>query len=105
MKTFKKIAISLFTTLILVVNINVLEARKIENYLDKSNYSEAQLQNTLTIKGLFILYYNLIGEWIPETYKYIELKYKNLDKSSLIYDALQKWVYLDLIKNKEGDLL
>ncbi|HBA44456.1 TPA: hypothetical protein DEG21_02130 [Patescibacteria group bacterium] len=60
MKTFKKIAISLFTAIILVVNINLLEAKKIDNYLDKSNYSEAQLQNTLTVKGLFILYYNII---------------------------------------------
>jgi len=50
MKTFKKIAISIFTAFILLVNINLLEAKKIDNYLDKANYSEVQLKNTLTVK-------------------------------------------------------
>lgn len=104
MKTFKKIAISIFTAFILLVNINLLEAKKIDNYLDKANYSEVQLKNTLTVKWLFILYYNIIWEWIPDTYKFIKLKYKNVNENTLIYDALQKWVYLDLIKNIEWDL-
>lgn len=74
------------------------------NYLENKQFSENQKEKILTNRWLFILYFNAIWEWIPETYKYIDLKFYWIVKWTVIYDALQKWVYLDLIKNKEINL-
>lgn len=73
-------------------------------YLDSKNFTQTQKLKNLKIKWLFILYFNEIWEWIPDSYKYIDLKFLNVPKDSTIYDALQKWVYLDLIKNLKIDL-
>ncbi|EKE26951.1 MAG: hypothetical protein ACD_4C00109G0003, partial [uncultured bacterium (gcode 4)] len=75
-----------------------------ENSLDKTKYTQTQLNTVLSIKWLFTLYYNIIWEWAPKSYKYIKLNFKNIEANTPIYEALQKWVYYDLIKNKVVDL-
>lgn len=75
-----------------------------KNYLDKSIYTQTQLDSNLTVKWLFYLYYNIIWDWIAPSYKYIKLDFNNVETWSSIYDALQKWVYLDLIKNKAVEI-
>jgi len=41
---------------------------------------------------------------IPDTYRYIELKYPNISKSTKLYETLQKAVYLDLFPNADVEL-
>ncbi|MDD2486744.1 MAG: S41 family peptidase [Candidatus Gracilibacteria bacterium] len=89
------IVISLF-----FVNLGQVDASS-GDYLDRARYSKNQINSALTVKGLFQLYYNIIGEGISPGYKYIKLNYKNVEKGTNLYDALQKGVYLDLIKNKD----
>ena len=38
---------------------------------------------------------------IPESYKYIQLEYTDVQKGTELYEALQKLVYLDIIKNSQ----
>ncbi len=52
----------------------------------------------------FMFLANQISEEIPSSYKYIDLEYSNIPKSGPVYEALQKLVYLDLIKNSSADL-
>lgn len=75
-----------------------------DSYLERQNFTEVQKHKTLTMRWLFTLYFNELGDWIPDSYKYIELKFLNIEKWTSIYDALQKWIYLDLISNKALDL-
>lgn len=41
---------------------------------------------------------------IPEPYHYIDIKYKNIDSDSKIYENLQKAIYLNLFPNAKTDL-
>lgn len=100
-----------FTNLILFIaiiisNISYLQAEEsiTKDYLEKQNFNEIQKKKTLTVKWLFVFYFNALWEWLPNSYKYINLKFKNITPETQIYDALQKWVYMDLIKNKEINL-
>lgn len=75
-----------------------------KSFLDNQNFTEKQKKKYITMKGFFILYFNSIWEWIPKSYKYIDLKFQDIEPNTQIYSALQKWVYLDLIENKNLDL-
>ncbi len=66
--------------------------------------------NTITITAdkkvanlweIFSAYADIFAKDIPESYKYIDLKFTNLDKNSKIYDAFQRLVYKNLIPNKK----
>lgn len=70
------------------------------DYIERQQFTEVQRSKDLTVKWFMILYFNEIGEWIPESYKDIALKFYNVDPNTPIYDALQRWVYLWLIKNR-----
>jgi hypothetical protein len=41
---------------------------------------------------------------IPDSYRYINLKYKNIPATTKLYKTLQKAVYLDLFPNSYIDL-
>jgi hypothetical protein len=41
---------------------------------------------------------------IPESYKYMMINFKNLEKDSFIYQTMQKAVYLDIVRNSKVDL-
>lgn len=87
--------------------LNYFPVEAVENtepYLSRQNFTDKQKTRNLTIKGLFVFYFNSIWEWIPDSYKYIDLKFLDVQRDTKIYDALQKWVYLDLINNKPIEL-
>lgn len=50
------------------------------------------------------IYFNTIWSQVPKSYQYINLDFKNIEPTSNIYSALQKWVYMDLFPNKKIDL-
>jgi carboxyl-terminal processing protease len=60
--------------------------------------------STTTRWEAFIFFANQYKQDLPDTYQYINLHYLNIVENSEIEDALQKLVYLDLIKNKAIDI-
>ncbi|MDD2565272.1 MAG: S41 family peptidase [Candidatus Gracilibacteria bacterium] len=105
MKNIKSIIISLVLIFSFFSNLYITKATEIsDSYLENQNFSDIQKAKSLTVKGLFIFYFNSIGEGIPESYKYIDLKFYDVIAGTQIYTALQKGVYLDLINNKSMNL-
>ena len=68
--------------------------------LDITKYNAQKLDENLTVRQLLYIYFTAIGDGIPESYKYIDLEFTNVHPGSSFYQALQKGVYLDLIKNR-----
>ncbi len=58
----------------------------------------------LNFGEFFTIYFNTIWADIPKSYKYIKLNFKNLAQTWRVYDAIQKWVYMDLLPNNKIDL-
>ena len=106
MNKYYRLLVIALITIASLLPVSALEEQDswVQDYLSSQNFSEAQLNKSLTVKWVFILYFNALWEWIPDSYKYIDLKFTNVIKWSPIYDALQKWVYLDLINNTEKNL-
>lgn len=52
------------------------------------------------------MYFNSIAEYegIPESYQYIHLNFRNVEKNTPLYKALQKGVYMGFFKNLPIDL-
>lgn len=53
-----------------------------------------------------MVYFNSIAEYenIPESYQYINLNFRNVEKNTPLYRALQKGVYMGFFKNLPIDL-
>lgn len=66
--------------------------------------SFSKAENILNFGEFFTTYFDTIWSDVPKSYKYIKLNFKNLTQSWKVYDALQKWVYLDLLPNQNIDL-
>jgi hypothetical protein len=60
----------------------------------------------LTLEQFLNTYVNVVvqDQIIPDTYRYIELKYPNISPSTKLYETLQKAVYLDLFPNADIEL-
>lgn len=69
-----------------------------------SIFTQTYASLELPRKEVFKFLWDNIITNIPKSYKYIELNYKDLDKSSPNYDSLQKMVYYDLIENKSVNI-
>ncbi len=64
----------------------------------------AQQHKEITLSDMFIFFWKLYDSKIPETYKFINLNIKWVDKWTELYDNLQKLVYVDIIKNSDIEL-
>jgi len=60
----------------------------------------------LTLEQFLNTYVNVVvqDQIIPDTYRYIEIKYPNVSSSTKLYETLQKAVYLDLFPNADIEL-
>jgi carboxyl-terminal processing protease len=58
-------------------------------------------QKPVTIEEAFKFYADFFEWKIPSSYKYIQLNIRWVAKDTPFYDTLQKFVYLDIIKNKD----
>ncbi len=94
------ILLSIYTT---SQGIYAAEVKNLD-YLERQNFTKEQKKKWMTVWKLFTLYFNAVWEWIPESYKFIDLKFEWVEKDTPIYETLQKWVYLDLIKNTKRNL-
>ncbi len=67
--------------------------------LTSYSWLNAAPQDIVNRNDAFIFLANSVDTTIPESFQYINLKYTDVIKDSLLEDALQKLVYLNLIKN------
>jgi hypothetical protein len=76
------------------------------DYRDIASYPAGSENRPLTFGGFLTVYFNSIAEYenIPESYKYIGLNFRNVEKDTKIYRALQKGVYMGFFKNIPIDL-
>ncbi len=108
---FKKIT-HLFLILVLLFSssfsLNVFAATtklsEQSELLDISKYNKEKLEQSVTLRQLFYVYFSIVWEGIPESYKYIKLEFQNITPWSELYKALQKGVYLDLVNNRATNL-
>lgn len=56
-------------------------------------------------KDAFIFFASMYATQVPESFKYIDLKYRDVPKDSELEDALQILVYLNLIPNKDINIV
>jgi len=68
-------------------------------YADNLHKTEI-INKSLTYQDFFIQYFDTLGENLPQSYKYIQLNYKNIEKNTPIYKSLQKWVFLGILWNE-----
>lgn len=91
--------------LILLLSTSSVFAKTID-YRDISSYPAGSENRTLNFGGFLTVYFNSIGEYegIPESYQYINLNFRNVEKNTPLYTALQKGVYMGFFKNLPIDL-
>jgi hypothetical protein len=78
----------------------VTPAQESSDMLDITKYNPEKLDQSISIRQLLYVYFSIIGDGIPESYKYIKLEFTNVIPNTSLYAALQKGVYLDLVKNR-----
>ena len=86
---------------VLADNTQTITIRNITTDSVINNNIESEIINR---KDIFNFYANFFSSVIPESYKYIQLKYSDVQKSTELYNSLQVLVYYDLIDNKEWRL-
>lgn len=93
----KKLIISL---LFLFLSLSSVSAKEID-YRDISSYPQGSENRPLNFGGFLTVYFNSIAEYenIPESYQYIALNFRNVEKNTPLYRALQKGVYMGFFKN------
>lgn len=62
-----------------------------------SNYNQIDLWKKITYEEAYFFLFDNLN--VPESYKFIDLKYSNLLLEDEVYSSLQKGVYLDILKN------
>lgn len=66
--------------------------------------SVSKAEKFLNFGEFFTVYFDTIWSDIPQSYKYIKLNFKNINNTWKVYNALQKWVYMNLLPNQKIDL-
>lgn len=98
----KKI-ISLLTILILSININSAFAIDIKVESENAKEIKNEVKKEITRWETFEFFADFYNS-TPKSYKYIDLKYKWIEKWSSLEDALKKLVYHDKLDNKNAKI-
>lgn len=61
-------------------------------------------ENFLNFWDFLTVYFEWVSKDIPESWKYIDVKYNNVKKNTPLYQSLQKWIYLDIFPNIRTEL-
>ncbi len=93
---FKKNLSIILVFLFIIFNINILEASSI-TIISKENFEKQKLE--INVWEMLIFFGQMYKNKIPESYKYIDLQFTWIEKSSKIYSSLQKLVFVDIINN------
>jgi len=91
-KSFSLIILSLF----IFININIWEVSAIK--IVSKEIFEAE-NKKVNLWDMFTFFWKMYDNKIPESYKYIDLKIKWINKNTEIYKNIQKLVYVDVLKN------
>lgn len=100
MKQIMKIIISIA----IIINLgflNILNTKAVQIIQVPKNID---INKEIILEDLFYYTWKYFIQWLAKSYKYIDLKYKNIDESDRVYDSLQKLVYIDVIENKNINL-
>lgn len=81
------------------ITINKINLTEEESIVEETNINNNSPK--ITRSYTFIFLSELVWN-VPNSYKYIDLKYKDIKEDSALWQALQKLVYLDKIKNTES---
>lgn len=71
--------------------------------LTQSEPAKTQIIETpLVFKDFLRAYFDTVAsvESVPSSYKYIEVRYTNVEKDTPLYESLQKAIYMDFFPNK-----
>lgn len=99
----KKISKLIITTLILIINsINLVNANFIQNSFDLE--INKNIESRVLLKEDIFIYFGWFFNNLPKSYKYINLKYKNIIPWSEIENAIKKLVYINKIDNLDKNL-
>lgn len=92
--------------LILILSTSSVFAKTLTNYRDIDSYPVGSENRILNFGGFLTVYFNSIAEYenIPESYQYIHLNFRNIERGTSLYKALQKGVYMGFFKNLPIDL-
>ncbi|NDK19935.1 S41 family peptidase [Candidatus Gracilibacteria bacterium] len=71
------------------------------DYRNIDSYPAGSENRPLNFGGFLTVYFNSVAEYenIPESYQYIALNFRNVEKNTPLYRALQKGVYMGFFKN------
>ena len=98
---FKKSFSLILLCLFVFINVHISNAASIK-IISKEQY---QKQNkVITLWEMFILFWSLYDNKIPESYKYMDVKISWIEKNSEIYKNIQKLIYVDVLKNNPVEL-
>lgn len=91
--------------LVLLLSVQEVFAKAID-YRDLNSYPAGSENRPLNFGGFLTVYFNSIAEYegVPESYQYIGLNFRNIQKNTPLYKALQKGVYMGFFKNLPIDL-
>ncbi|MDD2891659.1 MAG: S41 family peptidase [Candidatus Gracilibacteria bacterium] len=91
--------------LILLLSTTSVFAKNID-YRNINSYPIGSENRALNFGGFLTVYFNSIAAYenIPESYQYIALNFRNVEKGTPLYKALQKGVYMGFFKNLSIDL-
>lgn len=67
-------------------------------------FSFSFAESILNMGEFLTIYLEWVSENIPNSWRYIDVKYNNVRKWSELYKSLQKWIYLDIFPNIDGIL-
>ena len=90
--------------LALLLNLNTAFSTSITWWNITITTNKTSVDSKITRWDIFNFYWNYYTWQIPESYKYININLKNIDKWSKLEESLQKLIYLDLIENSKRDL-
>ncbi len=88
----------LFILLIIILSFSIQNYTYAIKINVVSQEQKEELNREITRKEAFLFFWDFFKDKMPESYKYIEVKYIDVEDKEL-YEALQKLIYLDLIKN------
>jgi carboxyl-terminal processing protease len=91
----------IWTLIILLLLVNPIYWNASSIKITDSNWNVKVIetkQSYKTVWDVIVFVFSWLQD-VPKSYKYIELKYKDIEKWTKLYDSLQKAVYLDKMAN------
>ncbi|MFK7780053.1 MAG: S41 family peptidase [Candidatus Gracilibacteria bacterium] len=103
MKNINKILSFIIFTTILTLNFNIADAGIIGG-TKITITAKSEINDIITRTDIFNFFAKYYNGQILESYKYIQVNFKDVEKGSTLEDSLKKLIYLNLIENPNREL-